>query len=65
MVKTPGGGGYGRPFDRTPEAVLRDVMLERYTILQASELFGVAIVQKTMRIDAAATRILRNAGAQS
>ncbi|MDN5925449.1 MAG: hydantoinase B/oxoprolinase family protein [Hyphomicrobiales bacterium] len=42
-VGTPGGGGYGDPMIRDPEAVGEDVRLGRYTNEQALALFGVAI----------------------
>ena len=42
QVSTPGGGGYGDPFERDPRAVREDVRLERYTPEQARALFGVA-----------------------
>ena len=42
-VCTPGGGGYGDPFSREPEAVLEDVRLERFTLNEASDIFGVVI----------------------
>ena len=40
-VRTPGGGGYGDPLERPCEAVFEDVRLRRYTVEQASSLFGV------------------------
>ncbi len=43
LVGTPGGGGYGDPFERDPQLVLRDVSLGYYTRQQAADLFGVAI----------------------
>jgi N-methylhydantoinase B len=43
VVATPGGGGYGDPLTRDPDAVKMDVMLERYTHDQAKEWFGVII----------------------
>lgn len=58
-VKTPGGGGYGNPLDRNPEAVLRDVQLERYTAAQAAELFGVVLGGAPLRIGIDETRKLR------
>ena len=58
-VKTPGGGGYGDPLARNPEAVLRDVVLERYTADQAAELFGVALHGAPLAIDTVATEKLR------
>ena len=59
-VKTPGGGGYGDPMKRDPDAVLRDVFLERYTPAQAAELFGVAVRGSPLSIDHEKTRELRS-----
>jgi N-methylhydantoinase B len=59
VVATPGGGGYGDPFHRDPQAVLRDVMLERYSVAQAKDWFGVVIADNGMEIDDAATKTLR------
>jgi N-methylhydantoinase B len=42
-VMTPGGGGYGDPFEREPELVRRDVIRGYYVPEKALELFGVAI----------------------
>jgi N-methylhydantoinase B len=42
-VRTPGGGGYGAPFERDPDLVARDVALGRYTAEEADALFGVVI----------------------
>ncbi len=42
-VGTPGGGGYGDPFKRNPQAVLADVRMGYYSVEQAKERFGVAI----------------------
>jgi N-methylhydantoinase B len=39
-VRTPGGGGYGRPEDRDPALVAEDVRLGRYTTEEAERLFG-------------------------
>jgi len=44
-VGTPGGGGYGDPRQRDPEAVLADVRMGYYTPEQAAERFGVAVRQ--------------------
>ena len=57
-VGTPGGGGYGDPFERGPEAVAEDVRLGRYTAAQARELFGVALTAECV-VDAAETTRLR------
>jgi N-methylhydantoinase B len=42
-VGTPGGGGYGNPLERDPEAVLADVRMGYYAPEQAEEMFGVAV----------------------
>lgn len=39
----PGGGGYGRPFDRPVESVLNDVVNGYISLESARETFGVAI----------------------
>lgn len=41
-VRTPGGGGYGRPEERHPRAVAEDVRLGRYEREQAQTIFAVA-----------------------
>jgi len=58
-VSTPGGGGYGNPFERDPELVARDVARGYYTRSQAKELFGVVIGTDGV-IDAARTAGLRD-----
>lgn len=42
-VILPGGGGYGDPFDREPEAVLADVVDGYVSIEAARELYGVEV----------------------
>ncbi|MGN6144339.1 MAG: hydantoinase B/oxoprolinase family protein, partial [Mesorhizobium sp.] len=42
-VGTPGGGGYGDPRQRDPDAVRHDVAMGYYTAAQAKEMFGVAM----------------------
>ena len=42
-VRTPGGGGYGDPYQRHPSSVLEDVRLGFYSLEQACNLFGVII----------------------
>jgi N-methylhydantoinase B len=39
-LETPGGGGYGAPEDRTPEAVARDVALGYLTPDAATAAYG-------------------------
>lgn len=60
-VATPGGGGYGDPYEREPARVLRDVALGYYTPAQAAERFGVVIHGDPATIDAEATRRMREA----
>jgi N-methylhydantoinase B len=58
-VRTPGGGGYGDPLTRDPEAVAEDVRLGRYTSAQARDLFGVALQGTPPAPDLAETARLR------
>jgi N-methylhydantoinase B len=58
-VKTPGGGGYGSPFERNELLVLQDVKEEKYSIKQAIELFGVSINENDMEINKKETKLLR------
>jgi N-methylhydantoinase B len=63
-VRTPGGGGYGDPFERPPHAVLEDVRLGRYSAVEACDLYGVIISEgDVLAIDEAATRSARAARA--
>ena len=39
-VSTPGGGGYGAPQDRSPEAIARDLARGYYTQKEVAQLFG-------------------------
>ncbi|MCY1666821.1 hydantoinase B/oxoprolinase family protein [Rhizobium sp. SL86] len=57
-VQTPGGGGYGHPFTRQPEAVAEDVRLSRYSISDAKTMFGVAL-KPDGSVDAEGTKALR------
>ncbi|MBT9383095.1 hydantoinase B/oxoprolinase family protein [Pseudooceanicola sp. CBS1P-1] len=57
-VRTPGGGGYGDPLARPPEAVAEDVRLGRYSTDEARHLFGVALAADGTADDAK-TRQLR------
>ncbi len=57
IIGTPGGGGFGDPFDREPERVLRDVE-EGFVSVEAAERdYGVAIVEG--KVDAGRTAALR------
>ena len=39
----PGGGGYGDPLERSPEAVLDDVLEDKVSVSQAAEAYGVVL----------------------
>jgi len=59
-VSTPGGGGYGDPLDRDPEAVAADVRAGYYETRTARRLFGVAFKPRRKgEIDQRATNALR------
>jgi len=45
VIRSPGGGGYGDPFERDADSVLRDVEMEYITIDSAEKDYGVAIVK--------------------
>jgi N-methylhydantoinase B len=54
-----GGGGWGDPLDRDPEAVRQDVWNEKLTIPYAREQYGVVIVTDSLAVDYADTERLR------
>ncbi|MGN6768748.1 MAG: hydantoinase B/oxoprolinase family protein [Rhizobiaceae bacterium] len=56
---SPGGGGYGDPFERDPAAVTRDVQLGFVSSEGARDDYGVAIMADGS-VDEAATRKLRD-----
>ncbi|MCC2689725.1 MAG: apc4 1 [Rhizobiaceae bacterium] len=53
-VGTPGGGGYGDPFERDPDLVTHDVRLGYYTVPEAAAKFGV-VVDRSGQVDRRAT----------
>ena len=59
LAWTPGGGGWGEPFERPPEAVLRDVRDGVVSIEAAARDYGVAIAGDGRSVDAAKTKALR------
>lgn len=61
-LETPGGGGWGDPGDRDPEAVARDVRLGYVSAEAARRDYGVA-VDAAGRVDQAATTALRKGAA--
>ncbi|WMS42584.1 hydantoinase B/oxoprolinase family protein [Acuticoccus sp. MNP-M23] len=56
-LETPGGGGWGNPLARDPDAVARDVALGFVSAETARETYGVALAGGA--VDAAATATLR------
>ncbi len=58
-VSTPGGGGFGPPFERLLESVTRDVGRGYFTREQAAERFGVAL-DEDLGIDRVKTAALRS-----
>ena len=59
IVDTPGGGGWGDPFARPPELVLRDVRDEVMSVEAAARDYGVAIWADGRSVDVEATTALR------
>ena len=58
-VQTPGGGGWGDPFQRPPADVAEDLLQGRISIDRAREAYGVAVDGETQKVDEAATAALR------
>lgn len=54
-----GGGGYGNPFERDPQAVKRDVKYGYVSAARAREDYGVVIDPESFEIDMTATQKLR------
>ena len=59
IVDTPGGGGWGDPFARPPELVLRDVRDEVVSVEAAARDYGVVIGADGRSVDGEATAALR------
>jgi N-methylhydantoinase B len=57
-VMTPGGGGYGNPYERDPDAVLDDVRLGYVSVAAARDGYGV-VIGADGTLDLAATRAAR------
>jgi N-methylhydantoinase B len=60
IVTAGGGGGYGDPSEREPEAVRWDVVNGYVSVEHAKEDYKVVIDPVTLNIDTAATEKLRN-----
>jgi N-methylhydantoinase B len=57
----PGGGGFGDPCTRDPEAVAADVRNEKVSLEHARAEYGVVLDPRTLKVDDDATRALRRA----
>jgi N-methylhydantoinase B len=60
ILRQPGGGGFGDPFSRDPDAVLADVRENYVSIEGAARDYGVVIDPATLEIEAAATGAARS-----
>ncbi|MCC7049689.1 MAG: hydantoinase B/oxoprolinase family protein [Alphaproteobacteria bacterium] len=58
-VRMAGGGGFGDPLERDPDAVLADVAEGKITAAHARESYGVVIDGAPPAVDLAATKALR------
>ena len=59
IILTGGGGGWGEPHARDPNAVGRDVLDDLVTVANAAAFYGVVIDPATGKVDLAATARLR------
>ena len=55
-----GGGGYGDPLDRDPEAVARDLTNGRVSLQNAREVYGIAVTHDGLKPDLKETMKLRH-----
>lgn len=60
-AQTAGSGGFGNPFERDIDLVLKDVISEKVSLKNALDLYGVVINKNNMSVDIEATKKLRNA----
>ena len=59
VIRYNGGGGYGDPLDRDPDAVQRDVVTGAVSEGAAREIYGVSLERDTSTVHAAETMKLR------
>ncbi len=59
IAHTPGGGGWGNPFERAPDLVLRDVRDGVVSVEGAARDYGVVITADGRSVDGSATAALR------
>jgi N-methylhydantoinase B len=60
-IRTGGGGGWGSPLERSPEAVKSDVIVGFLSIEDAERIYGVVFNQQDLSIDMQATEGRRKA----
>ena len=65
IYQTAGGGGWGDPLQREAQTVCTDVLRELVSIEKARNDYGVVIDAETLKVDADATRQLREQIAQA
>ena len=59
LIRTPGGGGYGDPYERLPALIQEDVLNGLCTVESAEREYGVAIEPDSLTVDVEATEALR------
>jgi N-methylhydantoinase B len=59
VIASPGGGGFGNPRQRDPNAVARDVADGIVSPMRAREIYGVALTGHPFKVDHEATTMLR------
>jgi N-methylhydantoinase B len=59
VIASPGGGGFGDPRSRDPNAVLRDVVDGIVSPAKALNVYGVVLTDSPLRLDRDATRAVR------
>ena len=61
-TETPGGGGWGDPKERDPEAVRRDIISELVSVERARDIYGVVLDSADQSVDVEGTAALRMGG---
>lgn len=59
VIASPGGGGFGSPLRRNPDAVLRDIADGIVSPAKALKTYGVVLTDSPLGVDQDATRVLR------
>jgi N-methylhydantoinase B/oxoprolinase/acetone carboxylase alpha subunit len=62
-IDSAGGGGWGDPFERDPEAVRQDVLDELVSLEAAHDVYGVVLFADFTGVDVEATSAARRRGA--